>query len=550
MNRLLCSVFLLVLSASLCAQPHLPRTVQDNTLSNASIDGSANWTLKRPGIYEASVTRTKDGSGSFKLSHAHSEASGDYDWFVSRTYQIEQSKTYTVSAYMRANEFPAPLAGLIIIFRKADGSWLQNAPSSLKTVADSGDWQEVATQFRTPEGAVYAQIYGMLTEQRKGQVADVWLDDFSLVEGVSYANAPSPKQAYDGKHTKIDALGNIYVAKNGVHEQFVPLCIHADNLRPDWQIYSEQGFNCNMWAGSSRYIEKAKNAVSEFNPDGMMSGLQIANFMMPSIPDYNDIGLLEKRINDITNAGLQESLLWYYWDNEKEQLAEWMVPFSVTNKIREMDTGHPIYMLMDNEGLTRAYKNNTVNMIDVTGDYINVAQQRDNLGLVNVNNIQHQTAPLSIAQINYGTGLTFRARIYAALANGAKGFSIWRDDFTQAGTMAGPIENTTWWNDLPNIRREIDQLKPLIAQPHWTKWQASVASKALDVGTRDYLDKGYIIFANEHNVSIQTTVTITGLHYTAKNVLNALTQEAIASVTDNTFTVLVPAHGSLVIKLQ
>lgn len=550
MNKLLCLLLLLLWSASIVAQPHLSRNEQDSVLLNASLDGSSQWTLSRPGLFDPTISRTRDGSGAFKLSQSHSENHSDYDWFVSRTYQIEQGKTYTLSAYLRAQSFPAPLVGIIVIYRKSDGSWLQNAPSSMKTVSGSDEWQEIVTQFRTPEGASYVQIYGMLSVQKHAQSADIWIDDFFLAEGISYAQPSTNKQSFIGKHTQIDKLGNILVNRNGKYEQFVPLCIHADNQRENWQVYSEQGFNCNMWAGSAQYVEKARNAISQFNPHGMMSGLQIANFIMPSNADYNDISLLETRINAIANAGLQDSLLWYYWDNEKEQLLEWDVPFTVTQKIREMNTGHPIYMLMDNEGLTRAYKNDSADMIDVIGDYINVSQKRDNLGLLNANNIQHQRAPLSIAQINYGTGDNFRARIYSALAYGAKGFSVWRDDLLSSSKIAGPIENTPWWDELPTLRRELDILKPLIAQPHWTSWQATVSSKALDVGTRDYQGKGHMIFANEHTVGIQTAVDLSGMEYDAKAVVDVLTGETIGEIVNNRFAILVPAKGNRVIKLD
>lgn len=549
MNKLL-SLLILLYSFIASAEPHLTQQAQTNLLLNPTLNGTTNWTLKHSLLFDPLISRSDDGSGSIKLSNAFFTSSSDYDWVVSRTYSVTQGQTYTLSAYMLTNEFPAPIAGIILIFRKPDGSWLQNAPTSLKTVSESNEWQEIATQFRTPQGASYVQVYAMHTQQRKNQSADIWIDNFHLTEGISYAEPPSSKQAFNGSHTRIDTLGNVMVSKDGVFEQFVPLCIHADNSRPDWSIYSEQGFNCNMWAGSAAYIEKAKNAVSDFNPEGMMSGFQIANFIMPGNQDYADIQLLESRINEITNAGLENNLLWYYWDNEKEQLAEWAVPLSVTSKIRQFETGHPIYMLMDNEGLTRSYKTAHANMIDVTGDYINVGQHRDNLGLINVNKIEKQTAPLSIAQINYGTGLKFRARIYSAIANGAKGFSIWRDDYLQAGTLAGPIENTPWWNDLPNIRAEIDLLKPIIAQPHWTDWKVNLASTELDFGTRNYEGKGYIILANEHDVGIQTNITITDLPYQAQNLIDALTGQQIGAITGNSFTVLVPAYGSLMLKLN
>ncbi|MAD16734.1 MAG: hypothetical protein CL579_11765 [Alteromonadaceae bacterium] len=546
----LMSFCLWLFSTTILSQPHLLRDSNQNILSNPNLAGTDAWYFPEIGLYDSSLSSINDASGSIKLTNAISTNSSNYDWVLSDSYPVIAGQQYTLSAKIYSDTFPAPVAATLIIFRKADGSWLENSISAIQSPSDKNTWQEMTTHFYVPEQAASAQVYSFMSQKLNEYTGNIWLDEFFLAEGISYALPASVKRPFNGQYTKVDSLGNISVLKSGVHTPFIPLCIHADNQRADWKIYSTQGFNCNMWAGSAQYIQKAKEAVSDFNPNGMMSGLQIASFMMPNHSHYANQSLLQSRIDDIENQNLQESLLLYYWDNEKEQIREWDVPKQMTTAIRDKNTGHPIYMLLDGEGITRKYASSQVNMVDMIGDYINVGRYRDSDGFITANNLEHQTSPVTFAQINYGSGLQFRAKIYAGLAKGARAFSVWRDDFKQTSEQAGAIENALWWHQLPQIRRELDQLQPLIKQAHWTDWRLGVSSKSIDYGTRNLAGLGYIILSNEHAEAIQTQVNLVDLPYDASKAINYLTGEPIANIDNGQFNVSLPAYGSLVIQLD
>lgn len=540
---------LALLSTSVCAQPHLTLGDSTNLILNPTANGMAGWVVPSPELYDPAVSHSPDGSGAFRLSKAYFDNPASYDRVYTGVRPVTAGKQYTLSVFMRSEVFPGPMPTLYVTFRDADRRFIKNDFGSMQANTAADIWEEAVYAFRPPAGTAYVSVMIMLGKQSEDNPGSVWVDDIHMSEGMGFRQAPAPKQPFEGEHTRIDPLGNIEVNRDGTWQPFIPLCIYASNHRPDWRFYSEQGFNCNMWAGSHLYVDKAKQAVSDFNPHGMMSGFQIANFIIPGHKDYRDYTLLDTRIEQIVNAGLSDSLLFYYWDNENEQIDEWQVPLAVTQRIRAHNTGHPIYMLMGNEGLTRKYKNANVDMIDLTGDYMNISRERDHTGMTIADNVENQRAPLSIAQLNFGTGLRFKARIYAALAKGAKGFGVWRDDYLQAGTQAGPIETTPWWEELPQIRRELDQITDLIRQPHWTQWQASVDSDAIDVGTRDHDGHGVIILANETAEDVATSITLTDLPYAGAVVVDEFEELPVMQIVNGEFNVTVPAYGRRVLNL-
>lgn len=234
--------------------PHLTRNLTDNKVTDANISGTNGWALSTSNLYDATQSRHTDGSGSFKLTNAYIDTTEGYDYVVSRMYPVEVDKLYTLSAFIKSDNFPGAAAGMFINFRDADGQWVENSPSNMQSVSNINEWQEVVSQFRVPDGAVFAQIYAFITRQHTESNSAVWFDDFYIGEGVSYEKAPSEKTPFNGNQTRIDRLGNVEIKRDGQWQPFIPLCIHADNLRPDWTIYSTQGFNCNMWAGSHLYI--------------------------------------------------------------------------------------------------------------------------------------------------------------------------------------------------------------------------------------------------------------------------------------------------------
>ncbi len=441
---------------------------------------------------------------------------------------------------------------MFVAYYDADKNYIRNSFGSRQGVTTADTWQECSYIFRPVNGEVYVKLKISLMEQPKNYPAgSIWVDNLYLGEGIGFEQAPSAKTAFNGSQTKVDALGNVEIMKNGSWTPFFPIGIYSDGTRSDWSIYSAQGFNTVMWVGDYVGVQKAKNA-------GMMSNFDLSDYIVaPNDNRYNNLTLLTSYINGIKNAGLMDSLLFYYCDNENAY-DEWDVPISVTAKVRELDRDannnlmHPIYFLQGNEGIARKYYSANVHISDIVGDYVTLDNpatypeaNRGSFGLITLDNIEQQTNPVVMAQINHGVGLRFRARVFSAIAHGAKGIGFWRD-----GGSAIPIEQQPWWNDLPNISSEINQLLPLIREPHWTNWTVTSSSDLIDFGTRDYDGEGYLIVANEQSYNINVTFTLSGLPYTAINARDFFTDSIAASISNNQFTVTIPAYGSKVYRLE
>ena len=545
--------FALLLCFRLSAdQPHIQRSGA-NLVTNPDISGSANWVPGGSAVYDSTVSRD-GGTGSFKMTIPYPNTS--YSYVDSALISVTPGNTYTLAFYMLSNIFPSPGPIIHVCYYDSNWNYVRTSPASIECVSDSNSWQECVYLFRPQPGEVYVKIDCTLYFQPNGSSGSVWVDNFYLGSGIGFEQPPTAKTAFNGTRTQVDAFGNVKIYKNGAWYPFFPIAVYADGSRADWTVYSVQGFNTNMWAGTYADLQKAKNATSVFNPDGMMSGLGIAGYTSPLFANYNNIALLTSTINQIKAYGLMDSLLWYYWDNENCP-GEWAVPLAVINTIRELDTDtdgislmHPVYCLEGDEGIARRYNNSNVRMTDIIGSYVTADtvttypdETRGALKLITTGNVEQQKNPVVIAQIN--SGAQFSPRVFNAIANGAKGIGFWKD-----GGSAGAIENQPWWSDLPNIRHEIDQLLPIIQTPHWTSWSLSSNNSLADFGTRDYQGEGYVIATNEQSTAQSVTCTIAGLPYTATAVRNFFTNEIEAYININQFNITVPACGSKVYVLE
>jgi len=211
---------------------------------------------------------------------------------------------------------------------------------------------------------------------------------------------------------------------------------------------------------------------------------------------------------------------------------------------------HPIYALQGDEGIARKYNNDLAHMTDVVGDYVG---GEDNGwggsagGLLILDNIEGQRNPVAFAQMNRGTGISLRPRLYIAISKGARAMGFWRDYYNEPGEK--PVEALAWWPDFPNIRREIDQLLPIIRQPHWTTWKIVSSSKSINYGTRDYQGEGYVIVANPTENSTTATLKIEGLPYKVNSVIDYFTGQKAASVLHSSFKATLPGYDTAVYRL-
>lgn len=551
LKAIVASILLICAAAnSMAAQPIIPRTAP-NTAPDPLIADASEWVLSSALIFDGTTSRTADGSGSFVLTAPFYPSRSGSDSFYSRQLApVEPEKIYTYGGYIKSDSWPSAIPAIFIQYRDINGAFIKNSGVHTLGVTQPNTWQEFAIQFQAPAEAASARIYGQMYRQHiEYSGGNIWFDDLYFGEGISYEQPPSAKKPFTGDKVRVDSLGNIEKNKDGVWQPFFPLCIYAIASRPDWTFYSEQGFNCNMWAGSASIVQRAKDATSSFNPDGMMSGFELAGYIVPTHSNYNNIPFLEDRIVEIKQPGLEDSLLHYYWDNENAQHSEWNVPIAVTNKVRELNTGHPIYTLVA-DGLSRKYNNDLIQLTDIVGHYVGNDKPRGATAISNSNNIEGQISPVVVAQINYFTGEKFKARLYAAIAKGAKALGIWKDDYNNTSSASDRIEETPWWDDFPNIRNEIDQMLPLIRQPHWTEWTISSSSQLIDLGTRDYQGDGYTIIANSEASDVTTTLSITGLSYVPTTVRDYFSDANIATVQNSQFTITIPAYGTAVYRLS
>ncbi len=408
-----------------------------------------------------------------------------------------------------------------------------------------------------PEGVAFIGCQAFKTENTKPG-GEVWADDFYLGEGLGLEQPPSPKKPFDGAHVRVDALGNFEVKKNGVWTPFFPLCIYADNYR-DWSVYSKQGWNVNIWTGSAAHVKQAKEAVSEFNPDGLMSGFSISQYTFPAGWAYNNLDDLRTQVKEIFDQGLGENLLLYYWDNEVNH-DQWQVPVDVINTIKSIDVDssgkrlRPVYALQGTFNIARVHA--ARGLVDVSGTYFGGsaadtggASPGGDEGFFILDREEKQTSPAAFAQFNGVDGAgDMRLRLYNSIILGAKAIGYWRDCFNadcQKGSpTVGPVDMKPWWPDFPNLRREVDQLLPIIREPHWTSWKASVdATDNVRVGTRDHNGEGYLIFVNQTKRPQTVTVSIDGLLYNGTEVREYFSDEKVASIRNGSFSLTVSGIG-------
>ncbi len=504
-----------------------------NLVPNPHLAGAEGWNLNAHAAYDPLVSTTP-GSGSIRLSKTGRLWSTTD--FASSKFKIPviPGKTYTLSFKTMTHLSPSPILHVTGAFYGHTG-WVQNAEATKYANAHTEEWEETVIYVKVPKNPRIKYFSIKIFMQPKySKDGDIWIDDILFAKGLHFSS-PSTKKPFLGTFTRVDALGNVEVFENGQWKPFFPMCIYADSHRKDWSIYKKQGFNTNMWASSAQTIQKAKNA-------GLYSGLQVVDYMLPGTSEKK-ISRLLKTLREIKEKNLMQNLLFYYIDNEIYTLPYEMRLAAKMIKQKDLDANgkrmHPIYMLNGDYGLTRQYNS----ISDITGTYVKVD------ALVVQQNIQGQTQPVVIAQINDGIGLNFRPILFGAIAKGAKGMGFWRDYLTKNRWNVGPIEKQPWWPDLPNIAREIKQMMPLIRADHHTRWKARCDDDDLILGTRTLEGTGYMILANPTDRKLTAKISFSGLAYRPKIVRDYFTKVQAAKILDHDFVITLPPHGTKVVSL-
>ena len=534
------------------SRPHIPRQGK-NLIVNPSVKTTLSWTLVRDARYDALTSRKKDGSGSFQLETPLPKSS----MALSELIPIRSGQRYTFGFYFKTLNGPT-YVGAQISLHDSNRKYLRNHTAALGGTTRDGEWQEFVLPFVVPKDIMFIGLQVYKTDNTKPG-GKVWADDFYLGEGLGLEQAPSPKQGFDGAHVRLDALGNFDIKKNGVWTPFFPLCMYSDNYR-NWSVYSKQGWNTIIWTGDAQQVKQAKAAVSDFNPDGMMAGFQIAPYTFPLSTAYNNLTDLRSKLRAILNQALDDNLLLYYWDNENNH-NQWQVPVNVINTIKGLDVDssgkrlHPIYALQGSFNIARVHA--AQGLVDVSGTYFGgtstdtggAGQGGGEEGLFILDRHEKQISPAAFAQFNGvdGSG-EMRLRLYNAIILGARAIGYWRDGFgpnqLKEFPSVGPVDKKAWWPDFPCLRREVDRLLPIIREPHWTAWKANLDTPSnVRVGTRNHKGEGYLFLVNQTTRTQTVIVTLDGLPYAATEVRNCFTDKKIASISNGSFSVALPKIG-------
>ena len=534
----------------------------ENLVPDAAVTDAALWSLHGGAVFDGMTSRTSDGSGSLKLATPIPNGS----MVFSRDIPIEGGHTYTVGFFAKSENGPT-FGGMQLCLHNRNKEFVRNLTAARGATSIDGEWQEFAMPVFVPEDAAFVRVQAYKSEntQPGGQI---WVDDFSLRRGVGLRQPPTAKREFEGQHVRVDGLGNFEILTVDKWTPFFPLCMYSDNAR-DWSMYSRQGWNTIIWTGAAHQVQQAKDAVSDFNPNGMMAGFQISQYTFPSGWAYNDLNDLNSKLREIFDAGLADRLLLYYWDNENNH-DQWQVPSDVIHAIHKLDVDasgkrlHPVYALQGEYNAARAHA--ARGLVDVSGMYVDGAADRlghpDTAPLKILDQLEYQVSPAAFAQFNGVVGAgDMRLRLYNSLIVGAKAIGFWRDCFPPTCTpitdFDGPVEHQKWWPDIPNLRRELDQLLPVIREPHWTDWTATVNNPLqVHIGTRQHDGHGFLFLVNQTSQSVQVTVTLKGLSTVddETKVQNLFDGQPVAMIQNGSFTMTLPGlninSGTAVLKLE
>jgi hypothetical protein len=551
-----------IADSDLNRQPHIVRG-GPNLLENSNFADVGGWGLEYGATYDAAMSHLNDSSGSIKLPNSEGGPDNPTNSQVvsagDKYIPVTEGGVYTLAGYMNTTSANHPFIYLVLFTYDANRVALSSVGFSRQSVTQANEWQEIVGTYRQRAGDAFVRLRIMRYNGEDNLTNEVWFDDAYFGKGIGFAEAPAAKQSFDGAMSRIDSLGNIEINRSGVWEPYFPLCIYqkSNASQEDLNAYSNQGFNCTMWGWleglNEDFFKKRLNATSAYNPHGLMAMGDFSGYTAPlDTTHYNNTEQLTAMINSMmNNPSFNDSFLGYYLDNE--QHAEYPVIKNATDTIKALDSNgqqrnHFIYMLQGNIGLTRIF-DDLVDSVGAYADSFPTSIGYDNL--LNVSNIQNQNKPLTIVvssnqKDSSASGL--KSQLYQTLIAGGKGLAVFKDPMF--GTNI-PIEQTDAWGAIPGLRKEIDQLMPLIRQPNWTSWRVvASANTQVQVSTRNYKDEGYILLVNSTDKEQNVDYKLNGVPYSVGSLNNYFDDNKVADVENNQFSVKLPAFGTAVFRLS
>lgn len=523
-----------------------------NLISNGDLSGVTGWIPLGDCAYDATVSRSSDGTGSLKFGTAFSDDSSGYGQVLSPAISLPAAGWYTLSYYAKSSA-PCVIGNQL---KPAGG----NITGPVAECSVDDEWQEVVVPFKLdPANDNNFRCQLFLAFSKEVSYVDLWIDEVRFVAGwPQRRERPSKFRPFKGHNASIDEFANWQVRDpvNG-WEKFFPFFLHVDGGRSDWSPYQTQGWNANIWASTAAAVLKGANV-------GMKSLFKITDYLGTGESLYGNLSTFTTRWQEVIDDGLLDHIIGFYWDNEVSN-TEWENWQTVIDHIRKTTEQAgvpvaPVYMLRGDYGAARALTSRRSTdgrpFVDTWGVYTiaiaGSAVQADDTGGSYSNGIksiveftkQHrQSAPASIAQLNlsgYDAG-TFRLTAYHAVIHGAKGIAYYIDS---DGTSAD-IENEAWASDIPNLVQELGtDYIDLVRTPHYTTWAAPTTNTNVFVGTRHHNSKPHFIIANATTSTQNVTFDVSHVPYQIGGpVIDLSDGTTDTTVSSGAFTTSVPGIG-------
>ncbi len=533
--------------ATTIAPAPVPPTVNSVTPLNAnpSVTGTSGWGVSGA-TYDGTMSRTA-GSGSFRFS-------GMFGQVTSSPVKVTPGQPYTLTAYIRTASWPSGNVSLLPIEVNAGGGYIRVMPEFGTNGAPGlvNAWQEFSTVI-VPSGTTnYIALVANRAEEQFPGSGDMWLDDLAIVSGATTRSPVSAKTPFNGTNTRVDSAGNWEVLEKGSWKPWFPLCLSANGNRPSFSGLAAAGFNCDMWNGHEPiFLEKAKAA-------GMRSFFQLSQYQQPGGWAYRSWSDLESKIRTVNASPAADYLAGYWMDTEApwgtftdyEQVFRTIQRVDRLNGVRR----RPIVQML-NSSYLRAFSNNEGPFSDVLAGYspqagVWTAWPRSGERLI-MKQLEGISQPLSLCHVA-DTGVHFRATLYGCLAHGGTSLNYWADSIER------PIETHGFWSELPAISREANALLPVIRASDSGAWNIgnSLGNRVWPVAmsqVREVGGVGHMILANMTPSEKVVTFRIDASSYQAGEIRDYFTNQLLATVSGNTFTLRIPGSGlttgSLAIRL-
>ena len=517
------------------------------------------------------------GGAAFDSSEAHTGSQSIYlnspgDAFEAGMTAVEEDQWYTVSGYMKLDSVPKPITNILIQIYDKSGRWAYNAADYTFSVSANRKWEEfVAPVYikRLPGrelGFIKINIrYKENPDSTRFHDASVWIDDLRISRAKDSSQLfgfekPEARTPFMGQRTRIDSLGNWEVFDHGEWSPLFPLIIYPDFQETDWSKYREKGFNT---VSQIKYAGGAKRATDAglYWMWDITSYLYSADAFPGSNPSTGDTARLQREFDRFERETGFDGMLAFYWDNE--DLNEWDSVQKITDRLKTLDTAastegerrFPIYMNSKHTLANPLFMNDDYSFIDIQGCYVNPMTNPHTKGyqsewamfLAN-DKMARLKSPTGIGVINVPhEGDHIESLIFAGIARGMRGFAFWRDGYQ--GKYS--IESRAWWPTFRQTTEKIEDMLPLIRQPHWTDWalESSIPERedTLVIGKRDLDGKRHIILASlsdrPQTVTLTTDKTIDGVY-------DYFTGDVVALPEGKRFDFTIEAHGTAVLRLE